>query len=314
MLGAEQHIGPTRAATAKQGPIVIAHRGACGYLPEHTRAAKLLAYGMGADFLEQDVVASRDGRLIVAHDLWLEDTTDVALRYPSRSRNDGHFYVADFTLAELRQLRVKERRAAGSLRLRFENRFSITNMDFALMTLEDEIALIAELNRQTGRRVGIYPEVKAPQWHERQGFDLAGMVVDSLNQNVPDSSAMPVFVQCFDPATVRRLCQQARPDFGVVQLTEVSPSQDAHLDHGDPRLALGPAIDSLVDGEGELTKFAQRLGRLGLPIHCYTLRTDQLPKWAKSTRHLWQTLTSDVSVAGVFTDFPDVAIALRSMP
>ena len=259
-------------------------------------------------------MASRDGQLIVAHDLWLEDTTDVELRYPSKSRDDGHFYVADFTLEELRLLRVTERRAAGTSKLHFEDRFGITNMDFVLTTLEEEVALIAELNRQTGRCVGVYPEIKAPKWHEAQGFDLARMVVDSLNRHVSDSSVMPVFIQCFDPDTVRRLCRDARPDFGVVQLLEVSPTQDAHLDSQDPRLALGPAIDSLLDGEGELTEFAQRLERLGLPIHCYTFRTDQLPKWAESPRHLWQALALDVSVSGVFTDFPDVAIALRSSP
>ena len=93
-------------------PVVIAHRGACGYLPEHTRAAKALAYAMGADYLEQDVVASRDDELIVLHDVHLDRVTDVASRYPNRARRDGRFYVRDFDLNEIKTLRVHHRRNA----------------------------------------------------------------------------------------------------------------------------------------------------------------------------------------------------------
>src|SRR5690554_7145662 len=91
-------------------PFVIAHRGASGYLPEHTLEAKALAYGQGADYLEQDVVATRDDELVVLHDVHLDHVTDVARRYPGRRRRDGHWYARDFTLAELRTLEVHERR------------------------------------------------------------------------------------------------------------------------------------------------------------------------------------------------------------
>jgi glycerophosphoryl diester phosphodiesterase len=93
-------------------PIVIAHRGASGYLPEHTLEAKALAYGLGADYLEQDVVATRDAQLVVLHDLHLDDVTDVASRFPGRQRADGRHYAIDFDLAELQQLaRVGETQA-----------------------------------------------------------------------------------------------------------------------------------------------------------------------------------------------------------
>lgn len=298
--------------TAQSSPLVIAHRGACGYLPEHTQAAKLLAYGMGADFLEQDVVASLDGELVVAHDLWLEETTDVALRFPSRHREDGHFYFADFTLAELRRLRVLERRVPTGNRRRFENRFSRNDIDFRIVTLQEEIALIAELNRQTGRSVGIYPEIKSPKWHEVWGFDLAGAVLDCLARTVPTDGSMPVYVQCFDSETVRRLSAEAPPQFGVVQLLENEPVEALDFDGNDGRLAVGPAIDSLLDNTGKLTEFGARLKSLGLPIHCYTFRSDQLPQWAENAQELWKALSVKVGVDGVFTDFPDLAIALRS--
>ena len=90
-------------------PVVIAHRGASGYLPEHTFPAKALACKMRADYLEQDVVATRDDELVVLHDIHLDRVTDVAERFPNRNRVDGRFYVRDFTLDEIRLLAVHER-------------------------------------------------------------------------------------------------------------------------------------------------------------------------------------------------------------
>jgi glycerophosphoryl diester phosphodiesterase len=96
------------AVTAVAQPLVIAHRGASGHLPEHTLAAKVLAYAHGADYIEQDVVMTRDGALVVLHDLTLDRVTDVAQQFPGRARADGRYYVIDFTLAELRSLQVSE--------------------------------------------------------------------------------------------------------------------------------------------------------------------------------------------------------------
>ncbi|MCA9216274.1 MAG: hypothetical protein KDB27_24565, partial [Planctomycetales bacterium] len=103
--------------------IVIAHRGASGYLPEHTLPAKALAYGMGADFLEQDVVLSRDGVPIVLHDIHIDTVTDVAKKFPNRKRGDGRFYAIDFDVAELKTLDVVERFDAQTKKAVFPNRF-----------------------------------------------------------------------------------------------------------------------------------------------------------------------------------------------
>ena len=149
-------------------PIVIAHRGASGYLPEHTLEAKALAFGLGADYLEQDVVATRDAELVVLHDPYLDDVTDVAARFPGRRREDGRHYAIDFDLVELRQLAVSERRRSGSRDARFPARFPPETAIFRIATLEEELALIAGLNRSMGRSVGIYPEIKDPQWHREQ--------------------------------------------------------------------------------------------------------------------------------------------------
>jgi glycerophosphoryl diester phosphodiesterase len=103
----------SKPAVGKGRPLVIAHRGASGYLPEHTLPSKALAHAMGADFLEQDVVATRDGQLIVFHDLYLDDLTDVSERFPGRARGDGRHYCMDLDLDEIRTLRVHERVRPG---------------------------------------------------------------------------------------------------------------------------------------------------------------------------------------------------------
>ena len=145
-------------------PVVIAHRGACGYLPEHTRAAKVLAYAMGADYLEQDVVASRDDELIVLHDIHLDRVTDVASRYPDRARRDGRFYVRDFDLDEIKTLRVHHRRNADDS-LVYRGRDGTEGDDFRVLTFAEELALVRTLETAHGRPVGIYPEIKRPRWH-----------------------------------------------------------------------------------------------------------------------------------------------------
>ena len=187
-------------------PIVIAHRGASGYLPEHTLAAKALAYGLGADFLEQDVVATRDSQLVVLHDLYLDDVTDVARRFPGRHRDDGRHYVVDFDLAELRTLTVFERRAPGTSAAKYPARFPADTGLFGIATLEEELQLIQGLNRSTGRVVGVYPEIKDPDWHRRHGIDLAkARCWPSCTRSAIRRAEDPAFVQCFDAAELMRL-------------------------------------------------------------------------------------------------------------
>ena len=132
-------------------PLLIAHRGASGYLPEHTLAAKQLAHEMGADYLEQDVVASRDDELIVVHDIHLDRVTDVADRFPGRERGDGRFYVRDFDLAELQTLSVWERMQADGSPV-YTNRYPPKSGEFRLNTLAEEFEFIHKLNAKSGRQ------------------------------------------------------------------------------------------------------------------------------------------------------------------
>lgn len=133
MSGVEVH--------AKQ--IVMAHRGASGYLPELSNEAIVAAFMMGVDFIEQDVVLTKDDQPLIMHDLYLDGVTDVARRFPGRNRSDSHYYAIDFTLDEVRQLRVTERvQPVSSYTPTYPDRFPIWTSRFGLTTLEEKIQLI----------------------------------------------------------------------------------------------------------------------------------------------------------------------------
>ena len=287
-------------------PLVIAHRGASAYLPEHTLAGKAMAHAMGADFLEQDVVATRDGELIVFHDLHLDDLTDVALCFPGRARADGRHYCIDFDLAEIRQLAVSERRRAGSGQLRYQGRFPAAAGSFAISTLDEEIRFIHGLNHSTGRCVGIYPEVKSPAWHHEHGVDLAVQMLASLSRHGYSGAGNSAIVQCFDARELQRIRSGLGCSLRLVQLMEGEGAipTDAELaairGYAD---GIGPGL-GLVLGTG----LVQAAHRAGLQIHPYTLRADALPPGFSHLEELLRALCGTESVDAVFTDFPDLVI------
>ncbi len=302
-------------------PIVIAHRGASGYLPEHTLAAKALAHGMGADFLEQDVVATRDSQLVVLHDLYLDDVSDVARRFPGRRRGDGRHYVVDFDLAELRTLTIFERRAPGTTVAKYASRFPADVGLFGVATLEEELRLVRGLNRSTGRSAGVYPEIKEPSWHRRHGIDLARLLVAELRAFGYSNAEDAAFVQCFDTAELARLKYELGCQLRLIQL--VGPDAEyadlltptglrgvASYAHG-----LGPRYSQLVEEDGPRRPAPSALTRLahdaGLRLHAYTFRGDDLPAYARTLEELLEFFIVKVSVDGVFCDHPDVAVRVR---
>jgi glycerophosphoryl diester phosphodiesterase len=301
-------------------PIVIAHRGASGYLPEHTLAAKALAYGLGADYLEQDVVATRDSQLVVLHDLYLDDVTDIASRFPGRQRADGRHYAIDFSLAELQDLAVSERRAPGGTSARFPQRFPPDAALFRVATLEQELALIAGLNKSMRRTVGIYPEIKHPRWHHDHGIDLARLLLDALAAHGYDDAESPAYVQCFDPAELRRVREDLGCRLKLVQLVgeepEYSPLLTAEGLAGVVRYAdaLGPSYKQLVAAQSfplRRSALAEAAKRAGLMLHPYTFRRDDLPAYATSLEALLGAFFSDIEVDGLFCDQPDIAVRVR---
>ncbi len=287
-------------------PAVIAHRGASGYLPEHTFAAKAMAHAMGADFLEQDVIGTRDGELIVFHDLHLDQLTDVGQRFPGRSRSDGLHYCIDFTLTELRSLRVTERRRKGTDTARFPGRFPVNTGSFRIHTLAEELEFIRGLNRSTGRTAGVYTEIKDPGWHARHAFPLGDRVVETLADFGYQSADDGFFVQCFDPVELLRV----RGKFGsAVPLIQL-------LDDGAPLTpealsavatcaqGLGPPLGMVWPDTG----LVARARGLGLLVHPYTFRVDELPAGCASPSELLDALFGSLQVDGVFADFPDVVV------
>ena len=302
--------------TARQ-KIVIAHRGASGYLPEHTLAAKAMAYAQGADYLEQDLVMTQDGRLVVLHDLFLDDVSDVAERFPNIQREDGRHYVIDLTLEQLLTLRISERVDAHGT-AGFPNRFPPKQSYFAANTFDQEIELLQGLNRSTGGLVGLYPEIKSPAFHHEHGLDLASAMLDALKVYGyvgPDSGAI---VQSFDATELQRVKHELMPERGLdLPLTQLLSGADlSHL--GLAEIAtyadnIGVALDMLFAGNDqsffiEPTDVVKQAHEHGLAVHVYTLRADQLPSLFTDLDDLHRFVFERVGVDGVFSDFPDRSV------
>jgi len=315
------------AQTAR--PLVIAHRGASGYLPEHTLEAKALAYGMGADYLEQDLVLSKDGVPVVLHDIQIDTVTDVATRFPDRKRADGRYYALDFTVAELKQLRVTERLNLKTGQAAFPQRFPLGKSTFQIPTLEEELELIAGLNQSTGRRVGIYPEIKRPAWHREQGHDLSRIVLPILERHGYRTKDDLCWVQCFELTEVKRLREELGWKGRLVMLLGSKKGEDgtdfAHLQTpaGLDELAkivdgIGPALGSIISGQNvadrQLTSLVREAHQRQLVVHPYTMRADELPKTVATVEELHRLLFIDAQADGVFTDFPDQTAAFVRRP
>ena len=302
---------------AEPRPLIIAHRGASGYLPEHTLAAKALAYGQGADYLEQDVVLSKDGVPVIFHDTHIDTTTDAPKKFPGRHRADGRFYALDFTVAELKQLNVTERVNPKTGKAAFPRRFPVGVGSFSVVTLEEEIQFIQQLNRSTARNVGIYPELKAPGWHRKEGYDLAGAVLPILRKYGYDAKDSACFVQCFELAEIKRLRGELAWKGKLIMLMGGGESNPLTTDAGLAELAkivdgIGPPIGSYVTGKSpagrKVTDLAARARKAGLLSHPYTLRADELPKCVTTVDELLRVLFDEAKVDGLFTDFPDLCI------
>jgi glycerophosphoryl diester phosphodiesterase len=287
-------------------PIVIAHRGASGYRPEHTLEAYRLAVEMGADYIEPDLVITKDGVLIARHENEISGTTDVAQRFPDRKRTktiDGRaadgWFAEDFTLAEVRTLRARER---------VESRSHAYDGQFAVPTLDDVIELAQRLGRERGRDVGIYPETKHPTYFRSIGLPLEEPLLAALTKYEWNRADAPVFIQSFEAGNLQALRQTTA--VRLVQLTDdATMTTDAALEqiatyaHG-----IGPAKGLAM------TDLVTRAHRAGLFVHVWTLRADAafLPAQYAGDAAAEVRRFRDLDVDGMFTDHPDVAVgALR---
>ena len=307
--------------------IVIAHRGASGYLPEHTLAAKAMGYAMGAHYIEQDVVMTKDEVLIVLHDVTLDRTTDVAEKFPDRSRGNGRYYAIDFTLAEIRSLSATEGfRREGDIKIQgYKNRFPLDSSSFRIPTFEEELQLIQGLNLSTGKDVGIYPEIKQPEFHRSEGKDISTAVVKILKQYGYTSKSHKVFLQTFSFEELKEIKNEILPKAGIdLNLIQLIGSETSYPwmfeKDGMEKLAgfadgIGPEKGLIISRGStasnlEITPLVSRAHAAGLKVHPYTYRMDlgQVPSYASDFQELLRQHYFEADVDGIFTDFPDKAV------
>ena len=296
--------GPASAAKPHKAPknaepLVIAHRGASGYRPEHTLAAYALGARLGADYIEPDLVSTKDGVLVARHENEISGTTDVADHPEFASRRttktiDGTpltgWFTEDFTLAELRTLRAKER--IPQLRPRntlYDGRYRVP-------TFQEVIDLAERLSRELHREIGIYPETKHPTYFRTIGLPLEEPLVKALRRNDLDGRRDKVFVQSFEVGNLEWL--EDRIDTPLVQLLSgasgrpydfvVAGDRRTYGDLATPaglrdiaRYAdgVGPSKDYIVprDEDGRSlppTSFVRDAHRAGLVVHPYTFRNE----------------------------------------
>ena len=319
--------------------VVIAHRGASGYLPEHSMAAKAMAYAMGVDYIEQDLVMTKDNRLMVFHDHYLDRVTNVAAVYPNRKRKDGRYYVIDFTLSEISQLEMTEgfKIVDGKQVANFPQRFPIWKSSFRAHTFEEEIELIQGLNKSTGKNIGIYPEIKAPWFHRHEGKDISREVLRVLKKYGYTTKNDLVYLQCFDPIETERIHNVLLPEYKMelklIQLIAETEWNETMIYHGEHAVAydygwmfkagamkkvakyadgIAPSKPMLVkDGSIKenlvTTVMLKEAHEAGMLVHPYTFRLDQgrVPAYASDFDELLKIFYFEVGVDGVFTDFPD---------
>ena len=335
------------AVRPQSAPLVIGHRGASGYRPEHTLAAYELAARMGADFIEPDLVITSDGVLVARHENEISGTTDVANHPEFAARRttktiDGQpltgWFVEDFTLAELRTLRAKERIPA------IRQRNTIYDGLFLVPTLQEVIDLAQRLSLELGRPIGIYPETKHPTFFQSIGRPLEPPLIAILRRNGLDRADAAVFVQSFETTNLRELNRVL--DVPLVQLLGSKTSKPFDLASGTRTYAdlatpsglreiaryadgVGPSKDYVVprDATGRSlapTSFVTDAHTAGLVVHPYTFRNENtfLPLELRSSADpaaygnalAEYALFFGLGVDGLFSDNPDTAVLARGGP
>lgn len=313
--------------------LIIAHRGASAERPEHTLAAYERAIDQGADYIEPDLVVTKDLVLVARHENNLADTTDVARReeFESRRRDkeiDGQriagWFAEDFTLEELRTLRAKERiPAIRTANARFNGLYQVP-------TLEEVVKLVRAKEAETGRRIGLYPELKHPTFFlQTEGIDVVDLLLKEL-RDLGISADDPIYIQSFDPSALGRLNQ--RSDYRLVQLVkpEGGPPDEPDLRYAEMVTptglaevatfadAVGVAIPLVLNADGSATSLVEDARLAGLDVHAWTLRPENafLPDALKGqggdagrgNSAALLAMLKAAGVAGVFTDDPGAIV------
>lgn len=301
--------------------IDVAHRGASGYLPEHSREATVMAHALGADYIEQDVQLSRDGIPVVLHDIYLDAISNVADVFPDRHRPGGRYYVVDFTFKHLQQLTLSARHNEAGERV-YPERFSASDLTFKIQTLAENLSLIQEMNRVRDTNTGVYVEIKAPRWYHQQDYDITASTMRVLEEAgyKDDALPTPIYLQSFNPETLRRLKREFHVNYPLVQLIADNSWNESDVDYDAMKTyagleslsayadSIGVWLDHVLvgvkDGEPQWSGILDDASRAKLPVFVYTLRADDLPDGVSSHKQLREWLKKAGAV-GAFSDFPD---------
>lgn len=322
-------------------PIVIAHRGASGYRPEHTLASYQLAIEFGADYVEPDLVATRDGHLIARHEPLLDDTTDVKSRPEFASRRSTKtlddkeitgFFASDFTLAEIRQLRAVQPNPARSKE--YDGKLTVP-------TFEEILDLVQQESTRRGRPIGIYPETKHPAFHLALQLPLEDRLLEALQRRGLNEAGTPIFIQSFESANLQYL--RPKTELPLVQLMDdkalVYDDSGVRVvsvdipDYGDRRggarpgsltdvakyaNAIGPWKRQILRDVGKpallTTTVIEQAHAAGLRVHTYTFRNEPAtlaPEYGNDPLKEYRRFY-ELGIDGVFSDFSDTALKARA--
>jgi glycerophosphoryl diester phosphodiesterase len=292
---------PMESAQSKR-KILVAHRGASAYAPEHTLEAYRLAIEQGADFVEQDLQITSDGALVCLHDLTLERTTNVEEVFPDRFRTDvsedqppggtqaRHWYVSDFTLKEIKQL------DAGSW---FDAKFKNARVP----TFQEAIDLVRG-------KAGLYPETKAPEVYGKRGFDMERLVMEILRKNKLDQpgavAKTTVVIQSFSAESLRKMRSEHKTELTLTFLIGFDPQNKWLSVEGMKAIkqfaqGIGPS-KLLIDRNPSVVKWAHDAG---LTVTPYTFRSASTGRF-KDVREEMRHYLFGFGVDAVFTDNPDM--------
>lgn len=306
------------ATLSNQIPLIIGHRGAAGYLPEHTTEATAFAHALGADFIHQQVVLSKDGIAMVLHSQTFQQSTNVANAFPDR-HTGGSFSPFDFTRSELQSLQISQHVTQNE-----KNDKHVADTDsqlppgqsgFRIATLEEHLQLIAGLNRSRNRKVGMVVEIQRPAEHRARGLDVAGEVLRLLQKFGHTEADAAAFVQCRDAAEIRRMRVELKCRLPLIQLLDEPVTASELAEHSTVADGICVPLHALIADSHrpapQITDLVQTAHRHALLVYVRTFQADRLPQYADSPNALLDLLVRKSGVDGIFADQPDVVLAWR---
>ncbi len=311
-------------------PLIVGHRGACGHRPEHTLESYKLAISMGADYVEPDLVSTKDHVLVARHENEIGGTTDVEKKFPNRKTTkviDGKkvtgWFTEDFTLKEIKTLRAKER---------LDFRDHSFDGKFEIPTFEEILNLVQAESKKLNKKIGIYPETKHPSYFQSINLPLEEPLIDLLNKFKLNDKKSSVFIQSFELTNLKKLKKMTPlPLIYLIDDPDLVPydhvlakDKRTYLDMLNPSnlkeisltaSGIGPYKRYIIPADSKNnalppTSLIKNAHALGLKVHAYTFRSEgqYLLNDYKNNPTSEYFAYFNLGVDGLFTDFPDAAV------